>query len=64
MVKIHLVDLLEDSKVPSYNDFKIRGWRISKCGYQRQQTTRNIENVTCKMCRRKYEKDVKKYLGS
>lgn len=53
MAKIHLVDFTEDSKVPSNNDLKLRGWRVSKCGYQRQQTTRNIENVTCKICRKK-----------
>lgn len=55
--KVHLYDMEEDSKVLSDNELKKRGWRISKCGCQRQQTTRNIKNVTCKICRRKYQEE-------
>ena len=58
--KVHLYDREEDSKVPSDDELKKRGWRMSKCGYQRQQTARDIENVTCKICRKKYQEDQQK----
>lgn len=57
--KIHLVDFLEDSKVPLDNELKRRGWRMSNCGYQRQHTTKVIENVTCKICIKKYKENLK-----
>jgi hypothetical protein len=53
--KIHLLDIEEDDKVPLTDKSKRKGWRISKCGYQRKYTSTNIEDVDCKICLREYE---------
>lgn len=51
---IHLLDLEEDNKVPSWNYAKsIEGYRMAICGYQRQIVTMNKNEVTCKKCLKK-----------
>lgn len=49
-MKIHLCDLDEDMKVPYHDENKKLGYRMAKCGFQREHTTENIEKVTCKIC--------------
>lgn len=51
---VHLLDLGEDNKVPSWNYTKsILGYRMAICGYQRQVVTINKNEVTCKKCLKK-----------
>lgn len=54
---VHLLDLVEDNKVPSWNYAKsIEGYRMAICGYQRKIVTTNKNEVTCKMCLKKMNK--------
>jgi len=48
--KIHLLNRVENNKVPDWNKSKQDGHRIAKCGYQRKNTTDQLDQVTCKIC--------------
>lgn len=39
MSKVHLIDYIEDSKVPAWDENKMDGYTVCKCGYQRKKTT-------------------------
>ncbi|MFT9496353.1 hypothetical protein [Anaerosolibacter sp.] len=56
-MKIHLLDRVGDKKVPHWNKAKKEGYRVAKCGYQRKQTSKEIDEVTCNLCLREYFKD-------
>lgn len=53
-MNIHYYDYDHDSKIPDFDRYKDCKGTI--CGYQRKQTTRNREEVTCKLCLREINK--------
>lgn len=55
-MKTHLYDFNEDEKVPNHNVNKKVGYRVTYCGYQRINVTRNKQEVTCKLCLREIER--------
>ena len=55
-MKVHLLDLHGEVKVPEWNESKINGYKIARCGYQRKLTTLKLEDVTCKTCLKECEK--------
>jgi Zn ribbon nucleic-acid-binding protein len=56
MAKVHLVDWEEDNKVPFWDENKLNGYTICKCGYQRKRSTHFDDEVTCKICLRYIKK--------
>lgn len=50
MSEIHLLDLEEDIKVPVWEQNKLNGYKMAKCGYQRKYTTLDSNKATCKHC--------------
>ena len=54
IMNIHYYDYDHDSKIPDFDRYKDCKGTI--CGYQRKQTTRNREEVTCKLCLREINK--------
>ena len=55
--KIHLLDRVGDSKVPYCNEYKVNGYKVAICGYQRKYTTTELNEVTCKICLREHLKN-------
>lgn len=58
--KIHFLNREEDNKVPYWNEAKKDGYRMSECGYQRKCTSDEIDDVTCKICLKEYDRKYSK----
>lgn len=50
MSKKHWLDLKEELKVPDWEQNKVNGYKMAKCGYQRKDTTLEKNKVTCIYC--------------
>lgn len=48
MGKVHYIDLTQELKVPYWEQNKLNGYKMAKCGYQRKDTTLEKNKVTCK----------------
>lgn len=56
---VHLEDFEENLKVPSWDENKLNGYTVCKCGYQRKESTHHEEKVTCKKCLKIIENEFK-----
>lgn len=52
-MKVHYFDLTEHLKVPMHLR---EGYKMSKCGYLRKETTIDFDEVTCKLCIKEMKK--------
>lgn len=52
MSKVHLADMVSNSKVPLWEENRMNGYRMTVCGYQRKETTIIKSKVTCKRCKK------------
>jgi hypothetical protein len=55
-----MIDILEDNKVPEWDENKQLGYAVCKCGYQRKEYTFRDDEVTCRACNNVITKEFKK----